>query len=191
MGHSKTKTTQIKKRDPEPSELKNLRMGLFNKIYPGLESFDTETWKRAQELANKALTTQDNLLSQLPNSLEQSNNAVQEILNTARTGNIPSGVMERLNATVNRVLQSGMGNMLNSLANRGVLTSSVTNAGTNQLLQAAADAFNRNYLSAYQAVLGGLCQWLQASQNNTASLLSGLQGAGNVPSQVDEGIGAQ
>ena len=96
-----------------------------------------------------------------------------------------------MNASVNKELQSSMGSMINNLANRGVLNSSVTTAGTNQLSQAAADAFNKNYLTAYQSALSGLGSALQGSQNNTASMLSTLGAIGNVPSQAIENIGAQ
>ena len=84
-----------------------------------------------------------------------------------------------------------MGNMLNGLANRGVVNSSITSQGVNNLSQAAADAYNKNYLSAYQSVIGGLGSALQGSQNNTASLLSGMSALGQVPSQAYEGVAAQ
>ena len=182
---------QYRKRDPEPQELQDLRLGLYNKIAPGLETFNTNNWQKAQQTTNQALDTQSSLLGQIPTSLNQNTNLVNEIAGIARTGNIPSGVSDRLNASVNQGLQSSMGTMLNNLGKRGVLNSSVTTAGTNQLSQATADAYNRNYMTAYQAVLSGLGQSLQGSQNNTASLLSALGAVGNIPSQTYEALGAQ
>ena len=187
MGSSKTRTTQIPTRAPEPEDLKKLRTGLFNKIYPGLESFDADSWKTAQNTANNAMNMQGSLLSQLPSSIENSTNLTNEMMDIARTGNIPTALTDNMNASVNQGLQSSMGSMLNSLANRGVLNSSVTTTGTNQLSQAAADAYNKNYLTAYQSVLSGMGQGVNAAQNNTNSLLSGIQAVGNVPSQAYEG----
>ena len=187
MGSSKTRTTQIPTRAPEPEDLKKLRTGLFNKIYPGLESFDADSWKTAQNTANNAMNMQGSLLSQLPSSIENSTNLTNEMMDIARTGNIPTALTDNMNASVNQGLQSSMGSMLNNLANRGVLNSSVTTAGTNQLSQAAADAYNKNYLTAYQSVLSGMGQGVNAAQNNTNSLLSGIQAVGNVPSQAYEG----
>ena len=181
---------QYRKRDPEPQELQDLRLGLYEKIAPGLQSFSTDSWKNAQDTTNQALQQQSSLLGQIPNALTQNNNLVNEIADIARTGNIPSGVVDRINTKVNRDLQSSMGTMLNSLGKRGVLNSSITSSGINQLSQYAADAFNNNYMTAYQAVLGGLGQGLQGAQNNTASLLSALGAVGQVPSQTYEALGA-
>ena len=185
------KLIDIPKRDPEPEFLTNLRSLVGNNIVSGLSNFDPNSWNTAQQIANNALDTQNSLLGQLPNALNRSNNLVDEISNIARTGNIPSGITNALNANVNQELQSSMGSMLNNLAQRGVLNSSVTTAGVNQLSQAAADAYNKNYMTAYQAVLSGLGQGLQGSQNNAASLLSAIGSVGKVPSQVYEGIGSQ
>lgn len=178
---------KVRKRDPEPEGLTKIRQGLLDKIYPGLENYNADSWKTAQDTANNAMNLQNSLLSQLSPSLEKSSSLTDEMANIARTCNIPSGVVDRLNASVNTGLQSSMGSMLNGLANRGVLNSSVTSQGINGLSNAAANAFNQNYMNAYQATLSGLGQSLQGAQNNTASLLSGLQAAGSIPSQAYEG----
>ena len=181
----------VPKRDPEPEFLTKLRSLVGDKIVSGLTNFDPNSWNTAQQVANNALNTQNNLLEQLPNALSRTNNLVDEISNIARTGNIPSSITNALNASVNQGLQSSMGSMLNNLAQRGVLNSSVTTAGTNQLSQAAADAYNKNYMTAYQAVLSGLGQGLQGAQSNTASLLSAIGSVGNMPSQAYEGVSSQ
>ena len=184
-------TEQYAKRDPEPEELKNLRMGLYGKIAPGLQTFSTDNWENAQNITNQAMQQQSSLLGQIPNTLTQNNSLANEIANIARTGNIPSTLADNMNARVNQDLKSSMGSMINNLGKRGVLNSSVTTAGMNQLSKAAADAFNNNYMTAYQAVLGGLGQGMQGMQNNTASLLSALGAVGSVPSQSYEALGAQ
>ena len=83
-------TTQYRTREPEPQELKNLRMGLYNTVMPGLQSFSADNWKKAQDTANNALDMQKNLMSQLPGALNKSNGIADEIAQIARTGNIPS-----------------------------------------------------------------------------------------------------
>ena len=181
----------IPKRDPEPEGLIQLRSTLGDKVLSGLNAFNSNSWEEAQQIASNALNAQQNILGQLPNALNRSNDLVDELTNIARTGNIPSGITKAMNASVNQGLQSSMGSMLNNLSKRGVLNSSVTTAGTNQLSQAAADAYNKNYTAAYQAVLSGLGQGLQGTQNNTASLLSALGATGQVPSQTYEALGSQ
>ena len=190
FGGSKTSTQRIAKRDPEPKELTDLQTKLYSKIAPGLEAFNTDNWETAQNLTNQSLGLQSYFLGQLPGQLAQNNSIASQILNVAQNGTLPSNLLNAMNASVTQGLQSSMGDMLNNLASRGVLNSSVTTAGTNQLSQAAADAFNKNYLTAYQSVLGGLGSALQGSQSNTSAMLSALGAAGSVPSQAYESIGA-
>ena len=177
------------RRDPEPEGLTNLRNTLTDIYTKSLDSYDTSTWKTAQNITNNALNQQNALLGQLTGNnglLAKNNSLVDELANIARTGNIPSTISDNLNKSVTKNLQSSMGTMLNNLASRGVLNSSVTTTGTNQLAQAAADSFNRNYLTAYQAALSGLGSALQGQQNNTSATLSALSALGALPSQAYE-----
>ena len=174
FGGGGTKTQQIQKRGPEPEYLTNLRNDVLGKINTGLQSFDTSTWDKAKGITNNALDTQNSLLSQIPTYLNQSNNALSNIQNLLQTGELPSGVTDKLNSGVHKELQSSMGNMLNGLASRGVVNSSITGQGISRLGQQAADAYNKNYLNAFNSVLSGQAQALQGAQNNTASLLSSL-----------------
>ena len=181
-------------RDAEPEGLTNLRNNLTNIFSQSLNNFDPNSWKQAQTIANNALTQQNTLLGQLTGNngqLAKNNSLADELANIARTGNIPSTISDNLNKSVTKNLQSSMGTMLNNLASRGVLNSSVTTTGTNQLAQAAADSFNRNYLTAYQAALSGMGSALQGQQNNTSATLSALSALGALPTQAYESVGAQ
>ena len=129
-------TTQYRKRDPEPEELTNLRNNLYGKINQGLETYDPNKFK----------------------------NISDEMLNVTRTGNIPSALTNNMNASVNNSLKSSMGSMLNDLAARGVLNSSITSSGINNLSQNAADAYNKNYLDAYNSVVNNYSNSLQGVQ---------------------------
>ena len=173
------KFISVPRRDPEPEALTKLRNTLGNIAQQSLNTFKkngTDNWQQAQNLTNQALGMQGNLLG-------QSSDIVQQILNIAQNGTLPGNLQNAMNASVTQGLQSSMGDMLNNLASRGILNSSVTTAGTNQLSQAAADAFNRNYLTAYQTALGGMGQGLQGT-------LSALGAAGSAPSQAYQSIGA-
>lgn len=183
----------VPKRDPEPEGLTNLRNQLTDIFTNSLNYFNPNSWKQAQTITNNALTQQNNLLGQLTGEngqLAKNNSLVDEIANIARTGNIGSTLKDNLNASVNKDLKSGMGTMLNNLAARGVLNSSVASTGINKLAENAADAFNRNYLTAYQAALSGMGTALQGQQNNTSATLSALSALGAIPSQAYESIGA-
>ncbi len=183
----------VRRNDPEPEALTNLRNNLFSNLSQGLAAFNNDNWQKAQNITNQALDTQSSLLGQLGGSnglIAQNQNLANQLANIAQTGSIPSTISNALNDSVNKGLQSSMGTMLNNLGKRGILNSSVTTSGMNQLSQAAADAYNRNYLTAYQTVLSGLGSSLQAGQNNVASLLSALGAAGSAPSNAYTGVGA-
>lgn len=173
-GGGSISTQQVPTRNPEPDYLKDIRSNVLGKINTGLQAFDPAVWDKAKGITNNALDTQNSLLSQIPTYLKQSNNALSNMQNLLQTGELPSGITDKLNSGVHKELQSSMGNMLNGLASRGVVNSSITGQGISRLGQQAADAYNRNYLNAFNSVLSGQAQALQGSQNNTASLLSSL-----------------
>jgi hypothetical protein len=131
------------------------------------------------------------LLGMLPGQFQNNNDLLNELMGVVRSGNIPTEMTDRMNASVTKELQGGMGNMLNSLGNRGVLNSSITSQGTSRLGQQAADAYNKNYLNAYNSVLGGYGTALQGAQGNTNAMLSGAQAYGQIPGLAYSGVGAQ
>lgn len=190
MGSGGTETQRVSKRDPEPEYLTNIRTELFDKIMPGLQNFSADDWSRARETANSALEQQAQLISQIPTTLNQTSSIANEIAELARTGNIPTALADNLNASVNQGLKSGMGTMLNSLANRGVVNSSTMAQGVDNLSRQAADAYTRNYLSAYQSALGGLETAMNGQQKNTNAITTGIYALGKIPSQAYKGAGA-
>lgn len=108
----------VKKNDPEPEALTNLRNGLNNVFAKSLEAFNNDNWQKAQGITNQALDTQSNLLGQLGGSnglIAQNQNLASQLANIAQTGNIPSTISNALNDSVNKGLQSSMGTMLNNL----------------------------------------------------------------------------
>ncbi len=185
-----TSWEQVRKRDPIPENLVNLRDTIYNKIMPGLESFDANSWNKAQNITNNAMGQMDNMMQLIPKTFDRSNGILDNITNLLQTGEVPSGITDKLNAGVNKSLQSSMGSMLNGLANRGVVNSSITSQGVNNLSQAAADAYNRNYMNTFNSVLGGYSNALSGAQNNTTSLLNGINTLGKIPSMAYEGAAA-
>ena len=185
-----TETTRVQKRGPEPEYLTNIRNKLYGKIDSGLETFDPSVWNKAKNISNNALDTQNSLLSLIPGYLNTSNSILSNILNIANSGELPAGITDKLNAGVHKELQNSMGSLLNNMSSRGVVNSSITGQGISRLGQQAAEAYNRNYLNAFNSVLSGQAQALQGSQNNTASLLSALSTTAQMPSAAYEGAAA-
>ena len=78
---------QVPTRGPESEELKNIRSQLYDKIMPGLQNFNADDWNTARNTANQALQQQSQLLSKIPDTLNQNANIANEIATLARTGN--------------------------------------------------------------------------------------------------------
>ena len=184
-------TQQIQKRNPEPEKLTNLRDTIYRAVLPGVEAYDPMSWQKAQQISNNAQQQQQALLGQYQNAVGQNQNVLDEMLGVVRSGAVPSALTDAANASVNKGLKSGMGSMLNSLAGRGVVNSSITSKGINGLAQNAADAMITNYLNAFNSVINGYAQGLQGGQNNAAGLLGGVNALGNIPTQAYENATAQ
>ena len=190
---SKTKTQTFPKRDPDfpdPEGLSDLQGGLLEKIKQGLEYYDPSSWQKASEITDRAQEAQLGLIDRLPGALDRNDSIIDEMLGVVRTGEVPTAFTDRINSAVTKDLQGGMGNMLNSLGNRGVLNSSITSQGVSRLGQQAADAYNRNYLNAFNSVINGYAQGLQGAQGNAQTLVSGANALGSIPSQAYEGATA-
>lgn len=181
---------QVPKRNPEPEGLVNLRNALVDKITPSIEMFNADDWNKARNISNQALNLQLGLNKQIPEYLNQNDALLNEMMSVVRSGNVPSALTDAANASVNKGLKTGMGSMLSGLANRGVLNSSITSQGINNLAQQAADAMNANYLNAYNSVINGYGQGLQGRLSNTNALLSGINALGNIPNQAYSGVTA-
>ncbi|MBR1602717.1 MAG: hypothetical protein IJ667_04685 [Synergistaceae bacterium] len=187
FGGGGSSSSQYRKRDPEPQELIDLRNKLVGKISPMIDMFDINDWEKAKDRANNALEQQGQMIAQIPEQNKRNQALLDEMMGVVRTGNVPSALIDNANASVNKGLKTGMGSMLDSLGTRGVLNSSITSRGINDLSQRAADAMNTNYLNAYNSVLNGYAQGLQGTANETNSLLSVINALGNIPSQQTSG----
>ena len=114
---------------------------------------------------------------------------VKEMQDVVRNGTVPTALTDAANASVNKGLQSGMGSMLNNLAGRGVVNSSIASKGINGLAQNAADAMNTNYLNAFNSVLNGY-NGVLSGQGNVLNGYNGvLNGLGNVQNAYNSMLG--
>ena len=187
FGGGGSSTYRVPIKDPPPDELVNLRQGIFNKLMPGLNSFNTENWNKAQQITDNALDQIGNLSGKIPGQLDKANSLVDSLSGVLQSGEIPSSITDKLNAGVTKDLQSSMGSMLNNLSKRGVLNSSITSQGTSRLGQQAADAFNKNYLNAFNSVVNGYGSAISGAQGNTSALLQSISAMSGLPSAAFSG----
>lgn len=123
----------------------------------------------ANEYAPNALWLNDTARKILENSIgavqydfNAANNQAQNQINQANqnnqalaNGQLPQAVLDNITQNVTNVAQNSMGNLLNGLANNGVLNSSVTTAGTNDISKNVANAISQQQQS-YMNLLNGI-----------------------------------
>lgn len=155
-GGGSSDSTSYRKRDPMPRELVNLQNSVYGMLSPIASGQYTDEWKNST-LGGAYLNSMDSIAK-----ADASGNTLRDALtNVTTTGDLPQSVIDNLNASVNSELRKNSGSLLNDLASKGVLNSSVANRGLGALTANAADAYAKNYLSAYDTVSGNLNSGLQ------------------------------
>lgn len=155
-GSSKSSTETYRKRDPEPSELTSLRNSLYQMISPIASGNMSEDWKNS--LFGSTYLNSMNNINQAAGNRNQMSDA---LTNMTTSGELPQSVTDNLNAAINSELRKNTGSLLNDMASRGVINSSVTNRGLGTLSNNAADAYAKNYLNAYNTVSSNLNSGIQ------------------------------
>lgn len=132
----------------------------------------------SEAVAPNALWLNDQAKSLLANSIGSTqvdfnklNNTAQGLITNSQSGvssllngELPSAYQQNMEDSIKKGVQNSMGTMLTDLGNRGVLNSSVTNAGISGINDSAANAMT----NAYQQNIGLLSQ-LYGQQNDTAT----------------------
>lgn len=155
-GGGSSKSTTYRKRDPMPQQLVDLQNSVYSMLSPIASGQYTDNWKNST-FGSTYLNSMDSIAK-----ANQNSGVMQDALtNVTTTGELPQAVRDNMNAAINSELRKNSGSLLNDLASRGVLNSSVTNRGLGTLTSNAADAYAKNYLDAYNAVSGNLNSGLQ------------------------------
>jgi hypothetical protein len=120
-------------------------------------------YQQANDTFGKANGLIDQQVDQLNYSKEGNqwyDNYVREQLGQAAgmtsSGEIPKAFQDALMGSINRGLESSMGQMINDMAGRGVINSSVSTSGMNDLGQQAANAYQDAYMENFMNLLGGI-----------------------------------
>ena len=123
----------------------------------------------ANAIAPNSLWLNDTARNILQNSIgavqvdfNRMNNAAQNQINQAQkgytqlaNGELPSAYVQNMSDAIKSSVQNAYGNLLNNSAQRGVLNSSVTTTGLNDISKNVSDTMAKSYLNNVQT-LGGL-----------------------------------
>lgn len=158
-GGGSSYSEQYRKRDPDSAEITNLQNTLYNQFTPianGIYSDYAAGDARYKDYQNKF------------------DNAYTGLKNLTETGNLPSGLTDSMNNAITRNMNKSLGEAMAKSAGNGVLNSSVTNRAINEIGTNTADAFAKNYLSAYEAASGNYGNLMSGAAAEKDSIYSDI-----------------
>ena len=106
----------------------------------------------------------------LNNNAQNQINQAQQANQSLANGQLPQEVMNNITQNVNNMAQASMGNLMNNLANSGVINSSVTSTGLNDISKNVANTISQQQQS-YINTLNGI------NNNNINNATAGITAA--------------
>ena len=161
-GESSTTTRNIPEETADEAKLKS---GLMGYNTTGLNNAANILGKAVSSIGNAYTPSWQNLASNYNNTMAGVNSGYSSLAN----GSLPSTYAAARQQALNSDLQGTVGNSISSLANRGILNSSVTNSALNNISQNASDTLAKNYSSD----LSTYANLLNSQASNAANTLSG------------------
>lgn len=141
----------------------------FNKLNDQAQQLISQNQHNLANLApsnTAAANAANGTLGRLAPQYMSGSNKANKVLSSLANGVLPSQWQTNMQNAIRSSLQNTMGQTLNSLGNRGVLNSSVTNSAMNDISKNAADTVAQQYQQNINTVAGLTNQ--QLSNTNTA-----------------------
>lgn len=141
----------------------------FNKLNDQAQQLISQNQQNLANLApsnTAAANAANGTLGRLAPQYMSGSNKANKVLSSLANGVLPSQWQTNMQNAIRSSLQNTMGQTLNSLGNRGVLNSSVTNSAMNDISKNAADTVAQQYQQNINTVAGLTNQ--QLSNTNTA-----------------------
>lgn len=147
---SSTTTYQM---SPEERQLLTKQMGYLDEIYPSMIALNESAGNLLWDSFGDVQADYSSLNKQAQEQIAQAQQGVSNLIN----GELPQAYQDNMAASVQSGVQNSVGNMINGLGGRGVLNSSVTQKGMNDIEKNVSDTMAQQY-------------------NNNIATLSGLYG---------------
>ena len=165
---------------PEERQLLVKQMGYLDQIYPNMIQLN----KRAGDILwNSFADTQYDFNTANKNAQQQISNAQQGLGNLTQ-GQLPQAYTDNMTQAIQSGVQNSVGNLLNTMGNNGVINSSVTNQGMNDISKNVANTMAQNYTNNVQT-LGSLYNDQIANAGQGIATAAGAQEAAiAIPKQM-------
>lgn len=180
MFKGKGGSTTTYQMSPEERQLLVKQMGYLDKIYPNMIQLN----QRAGDILwNSFADTQYDFNTANKNAQQQISNAQQGLGNLAQ-GQLPQEYINNKTAAVQSGVQNSVGNLLNNMGNKGIVNSSVTTQGMNDISQNVANTMANQFNNDIQT-LGSLYNDQISNAGQGITTAAGAQDAAiNIPKQM-------
>ena len=177
FGGGGSSTEQVRKRDPEPQELIDLRNRINEGVKPSMDYFEgkldydtaPEHLKNAIGLYEGATQGMTDTLGNISKGWERYNLALDDQRNLMING-VPLQFQENLYDSINRNANESIGTMLANNAAKGIINSSVSTSGLNNINRESQNQMSSQYLNMFDK----LGQQYDAYTKNSFQNIGGL-----------------
>ena len=165
---------------PEERALLAQQMQYLNEIYPNMVQLNTSA---GNQLWNSYADTQADYSAMNNNAQRQIANA-QAGLGQLANGVLPADYLNNASVAVNNAAQAGIGSLVNQMAQNGVLNSSMTSKGLNDISKNAANAIAENYTNGLTTLAGLYNDQITNAGQGIAVSSAAQDAAINIPKQM-------
>lgn len=165
---------------PEERAVLNQQLQYLQEIQPNMSKLN----QRAGDILwNSYADTQAdfNTMNQTAqNQITGAQNTLGQLVN----GELPQAYTDNMTQAVQSGVQNSVGNLINNMGNKGIINSSVTNQGMNDISQNVANTMANNYTNNIQT-LGSLANdQISAAGQNITTAAAAQDAAINIPKQM-------
>lgn len=165
---------------PEERAVLNQQLQYLQEIQPNMSKLN----ERAGDILwNSYADTQAdfNTMNQTAqNQITGAQNTLGQLVN----GELPQAYTDNMTQAVQSGVQNSVGNLINNMGNKGIINSSVTNQGMNDISQNVANTMANNYTNNIQT-LGSLANdQISAAGQNITTAAAAQDAAINIPKQM-------
>lgn len=159
MFKGNTTSTTVYQMSPEERALLAKQMGYLDEIYPNMIKLNTSAGNLLWDSFGDVQADYGALNKDAQQNIAAAQQGVSGLVN----GQLPQPYVDNMSAAVQSGVNNTVGNAINSLGNRGVLNSSVTNKAMNDIEKNVSDTMAQQYGNNISTLSGLYGQQLDAA----------------------------
>lgn len=173
MFKGNTTNTTTYEMSPEERQLLVKQMGYLDEIYPNMIKLNTSAGELLFDSFGDVQADFSTLNQNAQNQLAGAQQGVAGLIN----GQLPQAYTDNMTAAIKSGVQNTVGDMINTLGQKGVLNSSVTNKATNDIETNVANTMAQQYGSNIDLLSGLYGQQIDAADDAIVTTAAAQQAA--------------